>query len=91
MIMADDKSTIVSSKKQAITMTTNDNIIRNRDEMIAEEPPPPPPPLLLASGNILHKFPEFLLLILPYIADRIVWNSIVSSNKKIYKKNKTRC
>ena len=88
VIMADDKSTIVSSKKQAITMTTNDNIIRNRDEMIAEEPPPPPPPLLLASGNILHKFPEFLLLILPYIADRIVWNSIVSSNKKIYKKTK---
>jgi hypothetical protein len=61
-------------------------------------PPPPPLPLplpLLAFGNIwkhletfYKHFPEFLLLVLPYIADMIVWNSIVSSNRKIYKRSK---
>jgi hypothetical protein len=42
----------------------------------------------LSFGNILEKFPEFLIHVLRYIPDRIVWNSIVSSYKKIYKKIK---
>ena len=42
----------------------------------------------LSFGNILEKFPEFLIHALRYIPDRIVWNSIVSSYKKIYKKVK---
>jgi WD40 repeat protein len=81
--------------------TTNDiMMIHNQDdeivEVVKEEPsqytsmpPPPPPPLaILSFGNILQKFPEFLLHILSYIPDRIVWNSIASSNKKIYEKTK---
>ena len=40
----------------------------------------------LSFGNILEKSPEFLIYVLRYIPDRIVWNSIVSSYKKIYKK-----
>ena len=46
------------------------------------------PPPTISFGNILQKFPEFLLHILPYIPDRIIWNSIASSNKKIYGKTK---
>ena len=66
-------------------MSTNDDLMHNEDEIIAEPTPPSSsPPPLLAFGNILEIFPEFLLLILPYIADRIVWKSIVSSNKKYY-------
>ena len=40
----------------------------------------------LAFGNILKKFPDLLICVLPYIADRIVWNSIASSNRDTYKK-----
>jgi len=42
----------------------------------------------LSFGNILEKFPEFLIHVLRYIPDRKVWNSIVSSDRKIYKKIK---
>jgi hypothetical protein len=74
-------------------MPTNTNIIiHNQDEIRMDHPSTPPlplpPVLVLSFGNILTKFPEFLLQILPYIADRIVWNSIASSNKMIYKKTK---
>ena len=71
-------------------MSTNNTIIQDQDEIMdhPSTPPLPPPLVLLSFGNILNTFPEFLLQVLPYIADRIVWNSIVSSNKNIYKKTK---
>lgn len=71
-------------------MSTNNTIIHSQDE-IMDHPSTPPLPLslvLLSFGNILTKFPEFLLQVLPYIADRIVWNSIASSSKMIYSKTK---
>ena len=69
-------------------MSTNSSI-HNQDEKKAESSPTPPPPMVLLSfGSILEKFPEFLLQVLSYIPDRIVWNSIASSHKKIYEKSK---
>ena len=71
-------------------MSTNNTIIQDLDEIMdhPSTPPLPPPLVLLSFGNILNTFPEFLLQVLPYIADRIVWNSIASSDKMMY--NKTR-
>ena len=69
-----------------MTTTNNTMIIHNQDE-IRDHPSTPPPPIYF--GNVLTKFPsELLLQLLPYIADRIVWNSIASSNKDIYEKSK---
>ncbi|OEU11383.1 hypothetical protein FRACYDRAFT_245843 [Fragilariopsis cylindrus CCMP1102] len=69
-------------------MSTNSSI-HTQEEIKAEPSPTPPPPMVLLSfGNILEKFPEFLLQVLSYIPDRIVWNSIASSHKKIYEKSK---
>jgi WD40 repeat protein len=68
-------------------MSTN-NIIHNNQDEIMNHPPTPPLSLVISFGNILTKFPEFLLQVLPYIADRIIWNSIASSNKIVYKKTK---
>jgi hypothetical protein len=68
-------------------MSTN-NSIHNQDEIKTEPSSTPPPLALLSFGNILEKFPEFLLQVLSYIPDRIVWNSITSSHKKIYEKSK---
>jgi hypothetical protein len=77
-----------TSNKQSTTMSTNSSI-HTQDEIKAEPSPTPPPPLVLVSfGNILENFPEFLLQVLSYIPDRIVWNSIASSHKKIYEKSK---
>ncbi|MGK3762580.1 MAG: hypothetical protein ACI8RD_014898 [Bacillariaceae sp.] len=36
----------------------------------------------------MTKFPEFLLQVLPYIADRTVWIAIASSYKMIHEKSK---
>ena len=71
-------------------MSTNNTIIHSQDEIMdhPSTPPLPLPLVLLSFGNILTKFPEFLLQVLPYIADRIVWNSIASSNKMIYENSK---
>ncbi|OEU11805.1 hypothetical protein FRACYDRAFT_244929 [Fragilariopsis cylindrus CCMP1102] len=69
-------------------MSANSSI-HNQDEIKAEPSPSPPPPrALLSFGNILEKFPEFLIQVLSYIPDRIVWNSIASSHKKIYERSK---
>jgi hypothetical protein len=78
--MAHSQITGISNNKQSTTMSTN-NSIHNQDEIQAEPSPP-------TFGNILEKFPEFLLQVLSYIPDRIVWNSIASSHKKIYGKSK---
>ena len=43
----------------------------------------------LSFGNILKEFPDFLFCVLSYIADRMIWNSIASSNKDMYDKSKT--
>ena len=43
---------------------------------------------VLSFGNILHHFPEFLMHILTYIADRTVFNSIASCNRDAYAKSK---
>ena len=43
---------------------------------------------LLSFGNILQNFPEFLIYVLPYIADRIVFNSIASCNRDTNEKSK---
>ena len=79
-----------ASNKQSTTMSTNSSIhIHNQEEIKAEPTPTSPPPMVMLSfGNILEKFPEFLLQVLSYIPDRIVWNSIASSHKKIYEKSK---
>ncbi|OEU21674.1 hypothetical protein FRACYDRAFT_231815 [Fragilariopsis cylindrus CCMP1102] len=71
-------------------MSTSNNIILNQEEIMdhSSTPPLPLPLVLLSFGNILNKFPEFLLQVLPYIADRIVWNSIASSSKMIYYRTK---
>ena len=45
--------------------------------------------LALSVGNILKEFPDFLFCLLPYISDRVIWNSIASSNKDMYEKSKT--
>ena len=45
-------------------------------------------PPVLSFGNILKEFPDFLFCVLTYIADRVVWNSIASSNKDMYTKSK---
>lgn len=47
-----------------------------------------PPPVGATFGNMLQRFPDFLIHILPYIADRRVWNSIASSNRDTYKQSK---
>ena len=43
---------------------------------------------VLSVGNIVKEFPDFLFCVLTYIADRVVWNSIASSNKDMYAKSK---
>ena len=45
-------------------------------------------PPALSSGNILDKFPDLLSYVLPFIADRTVWNSIASSHKDMHEKSK---
>ena len=45
-------------------------------------------PSALSFGTILNIFPDFLSYVLPYIADRVVWNSIAGSNKDIHEKSK---
>ena len=42
----------------------------------------------LSLRNILHNFPEILLNILPFIADRTVFNSIASCNRDTHEKSK---
>lgn len=42
----------------------------------------------LSLGIILKEFPDFLFCILPYIADRVIFNSIAGSNKNIYNQSK---
>ena len=63
-------------------MSTNDTATLTKNK-IAEEPPS----LVLSFGNILEKFPEFLIHVLPYIEDRKVWTSIASCNKDVYEKS----
>ena len=46
-------------------------------------------PSALFFGNVLHAFPDLLSCVLPYIADRVIWNSIAGSNKDMYEKSKT--
>jgi len=43
---------------------------------------------VVTSRNILKQFPEFLKHLLPYIADRTVFNAIALSNKAIYQRSK---
>ena len=45
-------------------------------------------PSALSFGTIVNVFPDFLSCVLPYIADRVVWNSIAGSNKDIHDKSK---
>ena len=42
----------------------------------------------LSVGNIVKEFPDFLFCLLPYVSDRVIWNSIASSNKDIHEKSK---
>ena len=39
--------------------------------------------------DICRDFPDFLVLLLPYIADRVIWNSISASTKDMYNKSQT--
>ena len=50
--------------------------------------PPQLLPVVVSSRTILKQFPEFLIHLLPYIADRTVFNAIASSNKAIYQISK---
>jgi len=43
---------------------------------------------VLSLGTILIEFQDFLFCLLPYIADRVIWNSIASSNKDMHEKSK---
>ena len=42
----------------------------------------------LSFGNILKEFPDLLFVVLPYITDRVIWNSIAASNKDMHAKSK---
>ena len=45
-------------------------------------------PPVLSLGTVLHEFPDLLFCVLPYIADRVVFNSIAGSNKDMHEKSK---
>ena len=45
-------------------------------------------PPALSFGTILEEFPDFLSCVLVYIDDRVIWNSIASSNKDMHEKSK---
>mmetsp|Transcript_4413 Transcript_4413/g.5018 ORF Transcript_4413/g.5018 Transcript_4413/m.5018 type:complete len:647 (+) Transcript_4413:40-1980(+) len=49
---------------------------------------PTPTPTLLSLGTIVKDFPDFLFCLLPYIADRLIFNSIAGSNTEMYEKSK---
>ena len=45
-------------------------------------------PPALSFGTIVHHFPELLMYLLPYIADRTVFNSMASCNRDTHEKSK---
>ena len=76
-------------KNQKKTTVSFDN--NNSDYYSLPTPTNPVAPVfvatLLSVGTVIQQFPDFVSYVLPYIADRTVFNALASSNKNIYKQS----